>query len=76
MDFSALDAFDDLAHLRRGDLIFWKGHVGMMRDAETLLHANGHHMLVASEPLKEARARIARNSFGAITAIKRLAALV
>ena len=65
---------DDLAHLRRGDLIFWKGHVGMMRDAETLLHANGHHMLVASEPLKEARERIARNSFGAITAIKRLAA--
>ncbi len=62
---------DDLAHLQRGDLIFWKGHVGVMRDAETLLHANGHHMLVASEPLKEARERIARNSFGAITAIKR-----
>lgn len=65
---------DDLVHLRRGDLIFWKGHVGIMRDTETLLHANGHHMLVASEPLKEARERIARNSFGAITAIKRLAA--
>lgn len=64
---------DDLAHLRRGDLVFWKGHVGIMRDADTLLHANGHHMLVASEPLKEARDRIARNSFGAITAIKRLA---
>lgn len=63
---------DDLAHLQRGDLIFWKGHVGIMRDAETLLHANGHHMLVASEPLEEARERIARNSFGAITAIKRL----
>ncbi|HMN72078.1 MAG TPA: NlpC/P60 family protein [Rhodoblastus sp.] len=67
-----LPVTDDLGHLRRGDLIFWKGHVGIMRDAETLLHANGHHMLVASEALKGARDRIARNSFGAITAIKRL----
>jgi cell wall-associated NlpC family hydrolase len=62
----------ELPALRRGDLIFWKGHVGIMRDAETLLHANGFHMLVASEPLKVARERIAANSFGAITAIKRL----
>ena len=62
----------DLPALRRGDLIFWKGHVGIMRDADTLLHANGFHMLVASEPLKGARERIAANSFGAITAIKRL----
>ena len=66
---------DDLAHLARGDLVFWKGHVGVMRDATTLLHANGHHMLVASEPLIQARERIARNSFGAITAIKRLGAV-
>ncbi len=72
----ALPISDDLAHLQRGDLIFWKGHVGIMRDADTLLHANGHHMLVASEPLKIARERIARNSFGAITAIKRLSARV
>ena len=63
---------DDLAGLRRGDLVFWKGHVGIMRDERTLLHANGHHMLVASEPLAEARARIAANSFGAITTIRRL----
>jgi cell wall-associated NlpC family hydrolase len=63
---------DDLPPLRRGDLVFWKGHVGVMRDAETLLHANGYHMLVASELLREARARIAANSFGAITAIRRL----
>lgn len=62
----------ELPALRRGDLVFWKGHVGIMRDAQTLLHANGHHMLVASEPLAQARERIAANSFGAITAIKRL----
>ncbi len=61
-----------LGHLRRGDLVFWKGHVGIMRDAEMLLHANGHHMLVASEPLAEARARILRKGAGEITAIKRI----
>jgi cell wall-associated NlpC family hydrolase len=49
--------FDEKA-LKRGDLIFWKGHVGIMRDEETLLHANGHTMNVALEPLHEAVARI------------------
>jgi cell wall-associated NlpC family hydrolase len=62
----------DLAGLRRGDLVFWKGHVGWMRSATELLHANGHHMLVASEPLAEAVARIAAKGGGPITAIKRL----
>ena len=67
-----IPADDDLRGLRRGDLVFWTGHVGIMRDAETLLHANGHHMLVASEPLREARDRIAAKSFGAITGVRRL----
>ena len=58
--------------LRRGDLVFWKGHVGIMGDAETLLHANGHHMQVAREPFAVARARILEKSFGAVTRIKRL----
>ena len=48
-----------LGHLTRGDLVFWKGHVGIMRDEALLLHANAHHMLVASEPLRLARKRIA-----------------
>ena len=66
-------AIDDaLAHLRRGDLVFWKGHVGIMCDGETLLHSNGHHMAVAREPLAKARARIAENSYGPITSIRRL----
>jgi cell wall-associated NlpC family hydrolase len=58
--------------LRRGDLVFWKGHVGLMRDAATLLHANGHHMAVASEPLADARARISASGGGEITSIRRL----
>lgn len=44
--------------LRRGDLVFWKGHVGIMENAETLLHANGHTMNVARENLNEAIQRI------------------
>jgi cell wall-associated NlpC family hydrolase len=44
--------------LRRGDLVFWRGHVGVMRDAGTLLHANAHHMAVTSEPLAGAVLRI------------------
>ena len=56
------------ARLKRGDLVFWKGHVGVMRDGETLLHANAFHMQVASEPLSVAIERIAKP----VTMIKRL----
>lgn len=67
-------AFDDsLSGLKRGDLVFWKGHVGILTDPDTLLHANGYTMTVFSEPLREARDRILTKSFGAITGIKRLA---
>jgi cell wall-associated NlpC family hydrolase len=61
----------DHKDLRRGDLVFWKGHVGIMQDRETLLHANGHHLQVVSEPLREAIDRIAKNG-STITSIKRL----
>ena len=44
--------------LRRGDLVFWTDHVGMMLDGERLLHANGHHMAAAVEPLARAVERI------------------
>ena len=56
---------------QRGDLVFWKGHMGVMLDATRLLHANAHHMLVAIEPLAEAVARIEK-AVGAITSVKRL----
>jgi hypothetical protein len=58
--------------LRRGDVVFWRGHVGIMRDETTLLHANAHHMLVASEPLRAARDRILAKTSQPITTIKRL----
>jgi hypothetical protein len=59
------------AALKRGDLVFWKGHVGVMRDAATLLHANGWHMKVASEPFELARARIAASGGGQVTSVRR-----
>lgn len=57
--------------LQRNDLIFWKGHVGIMLDAETLLHANGHHMSVASEPLHTSIDRIAKQ-YGEPTQARRI----
>jgi hypothetical protein len=72
MQEAALGAPVDLAEVRRGDLLFWKGHVGIARDAATLLHANAFHMAVASEPRAEALARIAAGG-SALTSVRRLA---
>lgn len=44
--------------LKRGDLVFWKGHVAIMEDEKTLLHANGHTMAVAREDFEAAVKRI------------------
>lgn len=68
--------FDEgLDGLKRGDLVFWKGHVGILTDPDTLLHATAYTMRVMTEPLREARDRIRAKSFGAITSIRRLPAL-
>ena len=66
-----VDVRADLGGLQRGDLVFWKGHVGIMTDASTLLHANAHHMAVTAEPLRSAVDRIARSG-ASIAAIKRI----
>jgi cell wall-associated NlpC family hydrolase len=62
------------AQLARGDLVFWRGHVGIMRDSVTLLHANGWHMKTVSEPLAVARDRIVANGGGKVTSVRRLSA--
>jgi cell wall-associated NlpC family hydrolase len=56
---------------RRGDLVFWKGHVAILLDAETILHANAHHMAVAVEPLAGAVARIEAAGGGGVTGWRR-----
>jgi hypothetical protein len=62
----------DFSQLRRGDLIFWTGHVAIARDPQTLLHANAFHMAVAHEPIAAAVARI-RTSDGEPTSVRRIA---
>jgi cell wall-associated NlpC family hydrolase len=63
-----------LADLRRGDLIFWRGHVAIARDASTIIHANAFHMAVAIEPVAEAVTRIA-TSGSAVTRVRRIAGI-
>ncbi len=60
------------AELKRGDLLFWKGHVGIMADEATLLHANSHHMAVSYEPVAVAIARIEAQGGGPVTSRRRL----
>ena len=57
--------------LRRGDLVFWKGHVAIVRDADTIVHANAHHMATAIESARDAISRI-KAAGSEITSIKRL----
>ena len=58
--------------LARGDLIFWKGHVGIMQDSTNLLHANAWHNMVMSEPLSHAVDRIRDRDGGPVTRMARL----
>ena len=51
-------AVEEGARLRRGDLVFWPGHVGIMIDGEYMIHASGHQMAVVIEPLADVVARI------------------
>jgi cell wall-associated NlpC family hydrolase len=57
--------------LRRGDLIFWEGHVGILTAADEMLHANALHMAVAREPLGPAMERLVRVA-GPVIAVRRV----
>jgi cell wall-associated NlpC family hydrolase len=70
MQEKAVGAVVDPGAVRRGDLVFWKGHVAIVRDSGSLIHANAHHMQVAIEPLAEAIARI-RSASSEVTSVRR-----
>ncbi|QFS81337.1 Dipeptidyl-peptidase 6 [Roseivivax sp. THAF40] len=57
---------------RRGDILFWRGHVAWVSAPDTILHANAHHMAVAYEGLDAAVARIAAQGDGSVTSHVRL----
>ena len=61
----------EMKKLQRGDLIFWNGHVAIVRDAGTIVHANAHHMATVIENTQEAIARI-KAAGSEVIAIKRL----
>jgi cell wall-associated NlpC family hydrolase len=65
-----LQTDDAFSNLQRGDLVFWKGHVGIMTSSTDMLHANGATMTVALEPLKDAIDRIAP-LYGLPTSVRR-----
>jgi cell wall-associated NlpC family hydrolase len=71
MQEAALGRPAQLSELRRGDLVFWKGHVAIARDGASLVHANAHHMAVAIEPVSEAVHRI-RTAGSEVTSVKRI----
>ena len=65
------------AEFARGDLVFWRGHMAIGLDPPGLeggriVHANGHHMAVAIEPLDLAIGRIDAAGVGQPTAFRRL----
>lgn len=66
LDLSATD------NLRRRDLLFWRGHVAIARDADTIVHAHAFHMATVIEHAQDAIARI-RNIGSDLVAIRRLA---
>lgn len=68
------DAIADGALLQRGDLVFFPGHVGLMADSETIVHANAHWMAVTREPLADVVARIDAPDGTAVIARRRIAA--
>jgi cell wall-associated NlpC family hydrolase len=66
----ALDSAE-ARRLQRGDLIFWKGHVAIVRDTDSIVHANAHHMATVVENTRTAIARI-KAAGSEVIAIKRL----
>jgi cell wall-associated NlpC family hydrolase len=66
------DVDDRMRGLRRGDLVFWRGHVAIMVSDQNILHANAHSMTVMTEPLSTARDRIRSKNFSEISAVRRV----
>jgi cell wall-associated NlpC family hydrolase len=68
---SALALPGAVEQLRRGDLVFWKGHVAIVRDDKTFVHASGTLMSVVNEPIAPAIERIRKDS-GEISSVRRM----
>ncbi len=65
-------ALADDEPLQRGDLVFFPGHVGIMRNGDTLIHANAHWMQVVAEPLADVIARFPETTPQPVLARRRI----
>lgn len=72
LQWQGLGAAVPLDDIRRGDLLFWRGHVAMACSAEVLIHANGHSMSVAHEGIAATLARIEAAGEGPFLGVKRI----
>ncbi len=61
----------ELSHLKRGDFVFWKGHVAIVRDGTSLVHANAFHMAVAIESIADVVKR-SRAAGSELTSVRRI----
>ena len=68
---TAVEYTGDEDALQRGDLVFWRGHVGIWIDRENFVHANATDMMVAAGPLSEIASRIETGGGGPITTVRR-----
>lgn len=48
----------NMEDLKRGCVVFWKGHVGIMIDSLNCIHSNAYHMKTTTEPLVEINRRM------------------
>jgi len=60
----------EFTNLERGDLVFWKGHVGIMCSPTMLLHSSARDMHCEIEPLAQAVDRI-RPIAGEVRSVRR-----
>lgn len=58
--------------LRRGDVVFFPGHVGLMRDETTMVHATAFGHRVRIEPLADVAERARGESGRGVVAVRRL----
>ena len=57
---------------KKGDILFWKGHVAWALNERQILHANAYHMATVIEEANEAIERIKKQDNNSIIAHKRL----
>ena len=72
MQEATLGTLTNDTEMRRGDLLFWKGHVAMVVDSETMIHSNAGAMATVFEPIKEGIKRIEEQGDGPVRSRKRL----